>query len=142
MLFIPSGTDSDKLKCCTVQGTTQYNTDYLLDVQDPQHITNTSSPQYSACGRNGGSKCTTYNYDDNEQGFTYFKIRDQYENGLRKMDKFVCEHNCDGLTHEAGTCDYGEAQVYEHVHVGKGYCNNAIVTLGHHCDSNYGYSCQ
>lgn len=145
LLSIPKGKKDGKEVCCTVQGTTEYNSDWNLGISDPYTVTDKSSAAYKYCGINGGSLCPDYNFNKNQQGFGHFRIRDEKGNSLREMDKFthgkgnsgIC-----GMTDKLGTCASGAAQVYGHVHVGKKYCLESVVTLEHHCDGHYGYQCK
>lgn len=141
LLTIPDGTSEDSVKCCTVSGTTDYSTDYNLVVSDPHTITNTTSQAYQICGKNGGKYCSNYSYSDNQQGFGYFQIKDESGNGIRKMDKYVNGGAKCGLTDKLGTCHSGAKNVFGHVHVGKGYCLESGISLGHYCDGHYGYKC-
>ena len=132
---------SDTDACCTMQGSTDYSTNYNLIVADPEAMDDSSTQAYSMCGKGGTSACPNYNVNNNEQGFGHFQIKDEDGNGLRKPEKFVNGGAKCGLTDKLGTCHGGEKNVWGHIHVGKGYCWQSAITLEHYCDGHFGYKC-
>jgi len=124
LLKVPKGADNGDWNCCTVSGTTTFHNDGNLAASDPYVVTNSTNAQaYALCGRDGGAACPTYDYDNNQNSFRAFKIRDgENDEKIRTMDSWMAKKDRCGMTKKGSQCVVAGIPEYNHVHIGKDYC--------------------